>query len=48
LIAESAFEVLDAIVAILVNGTSALLIEGLGALMAYKRFLARVAAIVVE
>jgi len=42
----SAFEVLDAIVTILVSGQRALTCEGLAALMAYKRFLARVDAIV--
>jgi len=45
-VAISAFEVLDAIVAIQVARQVVLFNEGLAALMAYKRFLARVAAIV--
>ena len=47
MIAISAFEVLDAIVPLLMNGTTALLSEGLAALTAYERFLARVDAIVI-
>jgi len=45
-IAISAFEILDAIVSILVIGQSALTSEALPTLMAYERFLTRVAAIV--
>jgi len=47
LIAISAFEILDAIVAIRVIGQIELFGEHLAALMAYKRFLARVEAIVI-
>ena len=47
LIAISAFELLDAIMAILMRNQIAVLGEALAALMAYKRFLARVAAIVI-